>query len=88
LDEMVNAYNYRPNRTIGVAPATVLTEADDNRVWRRVYYDSKEAQLRRADETPHKLTILLMQVTECESPSPKATLRRDTYQTGDVSRWL
>ena len=52
LDQMVTAYNQRPNRTIGVPPATVLTEADDNRIWRRVYYDSKEAQLRRADEYP------------------------------------
>ena len=46
------AYNQRPNRTIGVPPATVLTEEDDKRVWRRVYYDSKEAQLRRADQYP------------------------------------
>jgi transposase InsO family protein len=50
LDNMVTAYNQRPNRTIGVPPATVLTEEDDRRVWRRVYYDSKEAQLHRADQ--------------------------------------
>ena len=52
LDQMVNAYNQRPNRTIGVPPASVLTEEDDRRVWQRVYYDSKEAQLRRADQKP------------------------------------
>ena len=52
LDNMVTAYNQRPNRTIGVPPATVLTKEDDTRVWRRVYYDSKEAQLRMADERP------------------------------------
>jgi transposase InsO family protein len=52
LDSMVTAYNQRPNRTIGAPPATVLTEDDDRRVWRRVYYDSKQAQLRRADLHP------------------------------------
>lgn len=52
LDNMVRAYNQRPNRTIGAAPATVLTAEDDTRVWRRVYYDSKEAQLLRADVHP------------------------------------
>ena len=52
LDSMVTAYNQRPNRTIGVPPATVLTEEDDKRVWRRVYYDSKEAQTRLADMRP------------------------------------
>ena len=52
LDNMVAAYNQRPNRTIGVPPATVLTEEDDKRVWRRVYYDSKEARTRLADMRP------------------------------------
>ena len=52
LDQMVTAYNQRPNRSIVVPPATVLTEADDNRIWRRVYYDSRESRLRRADEYP------------------------------------
>jgi len=50
LDQMVAAYNRRPNRTIGAPPAAVVTEEDERRVWQRVYYDSKEAQLRRADQ--------------------------------------
>jgi hypothetical protein len=50
LQDAVYAYNHRTNRTIGCPPADVETDADVNRVWKRVYYDSKEARLRRADE--------------------------------------
>jgi len=35
-----------------MAPADVETREDEERVWQRVYVDSKEAQMRSADERP------------------------------------
>ena len=49
LQDFVYAYNHARHRTIGRAPADVETEQDEHDVWRRVYYDSKEAQLQRSD---------------------------------------
>jgi transposase InsO family protein len=49
LQDFVYAYNHAKHRTIGRAPADVDTQQDEHDVWRRVYYDSKEAQLQRSD---------------------------------------
>ena len=52
LPDILYSYNRSQHRTIGRAPVDVQTDEDDSAVWRRVYYDSKEAQLRRADALP------------------------------------
>jgi hypothetical protein len=52
LQDIVYSYNHSQHRTIGRRPVDVVTQDDGNAVWRRVYYDSKEAQLRRADAYP------------------------------------
>ena len=52
LQDILYSYNHSQHRTIGRRPVDVMTQEDDNDVWRRVYYDSKEAQLRRADRYP------------------------------------
>lgn len=52
LPDIVYSYNHSHHRTIGRRPIDVTTAEDDAAVWRRVYYDSKEAQLRRADTYP------------------------------------
>jgi transposase InsO family protein len=49
LQDFVYAYNHAKHRTIGRPPADVETQQDEHDVWRRVYYDSKEAQLQRSD---------------------------------------
>jgi transposase InsO family protein len=49
LAGMVHSYNHSRHRTIARKPADVVTQKDGDSVWRRVYYDSKEAKLRRAD---------------------------------------
>jgi hypothetical protein len=49
LQGFVYSYNHSTHRTIGRAPADVETQLDEQAVWRRVYYDSKEAQLQRSD---------------------------------------
>jgi transposase InsO family protein len=53
LQDIVDGYNQSYHRTIGRRPADVVTEDDAKEVWRRVYYDSKEAQLRPADRRVH-----------------------------------
>jgi transposase InsO family protein len=52
LQDFVYSYNHSYHRTIGTRPVDVVTDEDCNTVWRRVYYDSKEAQLRRSDAYP------------------------------------
>jgi transposase InsO family protein len=52
LEGMVHSYNHSRHRTIGRKPADAVTPKDVDAVWRRVYYDSKEAKLRRADTYP------------------------------------
>jgi hypothetical protein len=49
LADMAHSYNHSRHRTIGRKPADVVTQKDGDAVWRRVYYDSKEAKLRRVD---------------------------------------
>lgn len=50
VGDIVYAYNHSYHRTIGRRPVDVQTEEDDAVVWRRVYYDSPEAQeARRVD---------------------------------------
>ena len=82
LGEMVNAYNQRPNRTIGVAPATVMTEADDKRVWRRVYYDSKEAQLRHADQRPSNVDNIAN-----DGDRVRISLTKGHFDKGYIPNW-
>jgi transposase InsO family protein len=52
LQDIVCSYNHCFHRTIGQRPVDVVTREDGKAVWRRVYYDSKEARLRRADAYP------------------------------------
>lgn len=52
LQDIVYSYNHSMHRTIGRRPVDVTTQEDGNAVWRRVYYDSREAQLRHADTYP------------------------------------
>ena len=52
LQDIVYSYNHSYHRTIGRTPVDVATQEDDSTIWRRVYYDSEEAQLRRADAHP------------------------------------
>jgi transposase InsO family protein len=82
LNNMVTAYNQRPNRTIGVPPATVLTAEDDTRVWRRVYYDSKEAQLRRADMRPANVDNMAN-----DGDRVRISLTKGHFDKGYVPNW-
>ena len=55
LQDKVYAYNHRENRTIGCAPSDVQTKDDERRIWKRVYYDSKEARLRLGNNARYRL---------------------------------
>jgi hypothetical protein len=48
LADMVHSCNHSRHRAIGRKPSDVITQKDCDVVWRRVYYDSKEAKLLRA----------------------------------------
>jgi hypothetical protein len=52
LADLVHSYNHSRHRTIDRKPADVVTQKDGDAVWRHVYYDSKESELRRADAHP------------------------------------
>ena len=49
LADAVYSYNHSHHRTIGMRPVDVENKNDEQKVWKRVYFDSKEAQLHRAD---------------------------------------
>jgi transposase InsO family protein len=82
LSDIVRGYNRAYHRTIGRRPADVVTHDDAKAVWKRVYYDSKEAQMRRADKYPRNpegiaKTGDLVQLSKLKG----------TFQKGYVPNW-
>jgi transposase InsO family protein len=52
LPDIVRSYNDSYHRTIGQRPKAVTTTADEKRVWRRVYYDSRKRGSKKSVQLP------------------------------------
>jgi transposase InsO family protein len=82
LQDIVHSYNHSHHRTIGRRPVDVVTQRDANEVWRRVYYDSKEAQLRRADKYPRNAGSVVN-----TSGHVRLSRLKGTFDKGYVPNW-
>ncbi len=79
LDDLVYAYNHSYHRTIGMPPAEVDTDKDVHDVWRRVYYDSREAQVSAQRNTLHSPLT--------SGDSVRMSRWKGTFEKGYVPNW-
>jgi transposase InsO family protein len=82
LQDILHSYNHSYHRTIGRRPVDVVTVDDANAVWRRVYYDSNEAQLRRADRYPHNTDRVINM-----DDRVRLSRMKSTFEKGYVPNW-